>query len=73
MLPITKLLIGTGIVLILIGIFWQYGGRFLPLGRLPGDIVIEKQNFRFYFPLMTSVALSVILSLLIYIFRYFSK
>ena len=45
-----KLLIVMGIVLIVIGLVWHVGGRFLNLGRLPGDIVIEKENFRFYFP-----------------------
>jgi len=47
------------------------GGRWLHLGRLPGDIVIEKENFRFYFPVVTSILLSVVLSLVLYLFRFF--
>ena len=58
-----KFLIVTGVVLVVIGLLWQVGGRFLHLGRLPGDIVIEKENFRFYFPIVTSLLLSVVLSL----------
>jgi hypothetical protein len=67
-----KILIGLGLVLIVIGLIWQFGGRYLSLGRLPGDIVIERENFRFYFPVMTSVLLSVLLSVILYLFQKFS-
>lgn len=66
-----KLLIITGAVLLVIGLLWQVGGRWLHLGRLPGDIVIEKENFRFYFPIVTSLLLSVVLSLALYLLRFF--
>ncbi|CEH28269.1 MULTISPECIES: DUF2905 domain-containing protein [Aneurinibacillus] len=69
--PVAKMLIIGGIVLVIIGLIWQVGGRFLNLGRLPGDIVVEKENFRFYFPVMTSIILSIVLSLLFYLFRFF--
>ncbi|AMA72149.1 MULTISPECIES: DUF2905 domain-containing protein [Aneurinibacillus] len=69
--PVAKMLIVVGVVLIVLGFLWQVGGRFLNLGRLPGDIVIEKENFRFYFPVMTSIVLSIVLSLLFYLFRLF--
>lgn len=69
--PIAKILVIGGIVLIVIGILWQLGGRFLHLGRLPGDIVIEKENFRFYFPVMTSILISIVLSLVFYLIRLF--
>ncbi|MEW9667238.1 DUF2905 domain-containing protein [Ammoniphilus sp. 3BR4] len=69
--PIAKMLVIAGLVLIIAGLIWQVGGRFLQLGRLPGDIVVEKENFRFYFPLMTSIIVSVVLSLLFYLFRFF--
>jgi hypothetical protein len=69
--PVAKMLIIGGIVLIVLGVLWQVGGRFLNLGRLPGDIVVEKENFRFYFPLMTSIVLSIVLSLVLYLFRFF--
>ncbi len=66
-----KFLIVTGVVLVVIGLLWQVGGRWLHLGRLPGDIVIEKENFRFYFPIVTSLLLSVVLSLVLYLIRFF--
>ena len=66
-----KFLIVTGVVLVVIGLLWQVGGRWLHLGRLPGDIVIEKENFRFYFPIVSSLLLSVVLSLVLYLLRFF--
>jgi len=45
----------------------EYGNRIPYPGRLPGDIVIETKNARFYFPIVTSIALSVVISLLIFI------
>lgn len=68
-----KLLIMTGAVLIVIGLLWSVGGRFLNLGRLPGDIVVEKENFRFYFPIVTCLVLSIGLSLILYLVRWFMK
>jgi hypothetical protein len=69
--PIAKVLIIVGVVLVVIGILWQIGGRFLPLGRLPGDIVVEKENVRFYFPIVTCIVISIVLSLISYLFRLF--
>ncbi|MDR7315063.1 DUF2905 domain-containing protein [Brevibacillus nitrificans] len=69
--PIAKLLIIGGAVLIVIGLLWQIGGRFLPLGRLPGDIVVEKENVKFYFPVVTCIVISIVLSLATYLFRLF--
>ncbi|BAU27022.1 hypothetical protein DFP93_104106 [Aneurinibacillus soli] len=69
--PMAKLLIIGGVILIVIGLLWQVGGRFLNLGRLPGDIVVEKENFRFYFPVVTCIVLSVVLSLIMYVIRLF--
>ena len=57
-----------GIVLIVIGLLWPVLGK-LGLGRLPGDIVIERENFRLYVPVMTSLIVSVILSLLLWLFN----
>ncbi|MGI6574608.1 MAG: DUF2905 domain-containing protein [bacterium] len=65
---IGRMLLGIGGLLIIIGLFLLYGGRLLPLGRLPGDIFIQKGNFTFYFPLVTGLILSVILTLLLNIF-----
>lgn len=71
--PVAKILIISGIILIISGLIWQFGGKFLPLGRLHGDIVVERENFRFYFPIVTSIILSILLSLLLFLFRYFGK
>nr|WP_206529479.1 DUF2905 domain-containing protein [Brevibacillus sp. SYP-B805] len=65
------MLIIAGIVLVVVGLLWQVGGRFLPLGRLPGDIVVEKENVRFYFPIVTCIVISILLSLASYLFRLF--
>ena len=54
-----------GVLLILVGIAWPWLSK-LPLGRLPGDIVVERENFRFYFPLATGLLVSVVLSLLLW-------
>ncbi len=69
--PIAKMLIIGGALLILIGFLWQVGGRFLPIGKLPGDIVVEGKNYRFYFPIVTCIILSVVVSVIFYIVRLF--
>jgi hypothetical protein len=57
-------LIILGVLLILVGVLWPWLTR-LGLGRLPGDIVIERDNFRVYVPIATSIVISVVLSLLL--------
>lgn len=66
-----KMLITIGIILIVVGLIWQVGGRFLPIGKLPGDILIKKENVTFYFPIMTSIIVSIVLSLIFYILTRF--
>ena len=66
---IGKLLIVAGIVLVALGLLLQLGTRLPWLGRLPGDIVIEREHFRFYFPLTTSILISVALSLVLWLLR----
>ena len=61
-------LIGAGLLLVLIGLLWPWLSK-LPLGRLPGDIAVQKDGFSFYFPLMTSLVISVLLSILIWLFN----
>lgn len=58
-----------GGVLLVLGLFLEYGGRFLSLGRLPGDIIIQRGNFTFYFPLMTCVVLSLLMTAVLWLFR----
>ncbi len=60
-----KVLILLGIVLIAVGLAWLLGER-LGLGRLPGDIVIEREGLRIYLPLMTSLIISLILTLVLW-------
>lgn len=69
--PVAKLLIVAGVVLVVVGLLWQVGGKFISLGRLPGDIVVEKENFRFYFPITSSILLSILLTLIFSFFRLF--
>lgn len=68
-----KLLIITGIILVSSGILWHVGSKYLHLGRLPGDISIEKKNVSFYFPLTTYIILSIVLTLLFLIYRLLSR
>ncbi|MBN1352182.1 DUF2905 domain-containing protein [candidate division KSB1 bacterium] len=63
-----KILIIGGIILILAGLYWQWLSKF-PLGRLPVDILVNKQHLKIYFPLTTMLLLSVMLSLLFWLFR----
>ena len=68
MIPLGKLLILFGGVLVLVGIVVVLAGRAnLPLGRLPGDIVYRGKNTSFYFPIVTCIVISVLLSLLMWI------
>lgn len=63
---IGKLLILVGGILIIVGAVLVLSGKLPWLGKLPGDIYVERQNFSFYFPLTTSILLSVIVSLVLY-------
>jgi hypothetical protein len=63
---VARVLIITGVVLIVAGLLVKSG---LPIGRLPGDIVIRRGNSTFYFPIVTSILASLILSLLAMLFR----
>ena len=64
-MSIAKLLILFGLVLIAVGLLWPLIAR-LGLGRLPGDIVVERENFRLYIPIATSVLISIVLSVLLW-------
>jgi hypothetical protein len=64
-----KMLIILGVILIVIGLAFTYGPKIPWLGRLPGDISIKKDNFSFYFPITTSIIISIILTILFSIFR----
>jgi hypothetical protein len=65
-MSISKLLIIFGLALLAVGLFWPLIAR-TGIGRLPGDIVIERENFRLYIPLATSLLISVVLSVLLWL------
>jgi uncharacterized membrane protein YkgB len=64
-----KMLILLGVVIIVIGLLLLVGEKIPWIGRLPGDIIIKKERFTFYFPLATSIIISIILTLLFTLFR----
>ncbi|MFC1704243.1 DUF2905 domain-containing protein [Candidatus Omnitrophota bacterium] len=61
--PIGKALIVAGTIFILFGLILVAGGRIPWLGKLPGDIIVQKKNFAFYFPVATCLAISIVISL----------
>lgn len=69
-----KLLLGLGLLLAVIGLVLILAGRFgLPLGRMPGDIAYRGKNVSFYFPLGTSIIISIVLSILFYLFSHLRR
>lgn len=66
--PIGRILIFFGVVLVAVGALLLFGGKLAGLGRLPGDILIRRGNFTFYFPIVTSILLSLILTLVLNFF-----
>jgi len=66
---IGRILIYLGLFLVIVGIVFTLIGKIPWLGHLPGDITIERERFTFYFPLATCLIISVILSLVLYLFR----
>ncbi len=64
-----KVLILFGVFVILIGLFLLLGEKIPWLGRLPGDIIVKRKNFTFYFPIVTSIIISIILTLIFMLFR----
>ena len=69
--PLGRLLIILGLALVVLGAILSFSDffSFVRLGRLPGDIHIKRENFSFYFPITTSILLSIILTLILYLFR----
>jgi len=67
-----KYLLIIGLLLALVGgLMWLLGNKLHWFGNLPGDIRVERENFSFYFPITTMILLSVIISLLLWVFRRF--
>ena len=66
MADVARWLIILGVVLVVAGLLWPWLGK-LGLGRLPGDIVIERENFRLYLPITTSILISIVLSVILWL------
>ncbi|MGE5750634.1 MAG: DUF2905 domain-containing protein [Nitrospirota bacterium] len=66
-----KIIIVIGVVLVLIGLIILFLQKVPFLGKLPGDILIKKENFTFYFPLSTSIVVSIIVCLILYLISKF--
>ena len=64
-----RVLIVVGAVILVVGLLLTFGGRTFGLGRLPGDIVYRKGNFSFYFPVVTSLLLSLLLTAILAFLR----
>jgi Protein of unknown function (DUF2905) len=61
-----RFLVVIGLLLVVIGLLWPWLSR-LGLGRLPGDIVVQHGNFTFYFPIVTCILISIVLSLVLWL------
>jgi hypothetical protein len=66
---IGKILVVGGIVITIIGIALMFWDKIPLLGKLPGDITVKGKNFTFYFPVVTSIILSLVISLILYFFK----
>ncbi|MGD9980664.1 MAG: DUF2905 domain-containing protein [Hyphomonadaceae bacterium] len=64
----SRTLIVIGLIILAVGLLWPWLSK-LGLGRLPGDIVIRRENVAFYFPIVTGLVLSIVASLLFWLFR----
>ncbi len=64
-----RVLIIIGLLIVIVGIVMTYAGRIPLVGRLPGDIYYKKDDFVFYFPIATSIIVSIILSIIFYFFN----
>ncbi len=62
----SRTLIHLELILVAVGLLWRWIGP-LKLGRLPGDIVVERQNFSFYFPITTGLLISAVLTLILWL------
>ncbi len=67
-MSMSRILILIGLAIVVIGVLWPWLSK-LGLGRLPGDIVVRREGFSFYFPIVTCLILSAVASLLFWLFR----
>ena len=65
-----KILIAAGIFIVVLGFLWPWISK-LPIGKLPGDIVVDKPNFKFFFPITSMILISVVISFIIWLIKKF--
>ena len=70
---IGKFLVAGGIVITLVGVGLMFIDKIPFLGRLPGDIIIKRENFQFYFPLTTGIVLSILITGILWLIHYWRK
>ena len=68
-----KFLIIVGIVCIVVGLLMNYAHKLPFLGKLPGDIFVDKGNVKIYFPIVTSILISILLSVLLFLYNKFKN
>ncbi|MCR3922380.1 MAG: DUF2905 domain-containing protein [Firmicutes bacterium] len=71
-MPFSRIFVILGVAFILLGLLFPVAMR-LNLGRLPGDIMIKKENFTFYFPLATGIVISIVLTVVVKVYQYFFR
>ena len=65
-----KIIVIIGIIVIIVGlVIWLFGDKFNWFGNLPGDIKVKKENFSFYFPFVSMIILSIVISLIVWLIR----
>jgi hypothetical protein len=64
-----KTLIVIGLIIVVLGVIIAFVGKVPWIGKLPGDIYVKRENFTFYFPLATSIIISIVLSLILWLLR----
>jgi hypothetical protein len=64
-----RIIIYVGLFLVVLGLLISFAGRIPWLGQLPGDIYIQRERFTFYFPIVTCLVISALLTLVLYLFR----
>ena len=69
MTDMVKMMIAAGVILIVAGLFFHFIGKIPGLGRLPGDILIKKDNFTLFIPITTCLVISLLLSLLFHLWN----
>jgi hypothetical protein len=63
-----RIFIAIGLLFVIVGVAWPWLSK-LPLGRLPGDIIVDRPGMKFFFPITTMIIVSIVLSILMWLFR----